>query len=79
MVKPFSCQCGAASIAFARQSSAFRSEISQDLKLVLQWWGEILKLKICEERPWFDQPSDVAHLFADARSTPPRIAAVLIR
>ena len=45
--------------------------------LALRWWLEVLRLQIKERRPWVAKGDKPLHLFCDARSTPPRVAAVL--
>ncbi len=51
--------------------------IGKALRTALLWWCEVLKYEICEERPWTMPRSSPLHLWVDARSTPPRCAAVL--
>ena len=51
--------------------------IGKALRTALLWWCEVLKFEICEERPWTMPRSSPLHLWVDARSTPPRCAAVL--
>ena len=53
--------------------------MGSDLELCLKWWHEVLQLEICQLRPWAVPHRQPLQLFADARSTPPRVAAVLIR
>lgn len=62
-----------------KQIRSRSSRIGAELDLALRWWHEVLCLGIAEERPWVENASKPVHIFADARSTPPRIAAVLIR
>ena len=50
-----------------------------EIEAALLWWRDVLQLEICEERKWRESPLKQIHLFADARSTPPHVAAVLIR
>ena len=45
--------------------------------LALRWWREVFELELCEQRPWAKDHRKQVHLFCDARSTPPRLAAVL--
>ena len=52
--------------------------IKRELSLALRWWQEVLAMGICEHREWYTNASKPLHLYSDARSTPPRIAAVLI-
>ena len=51
--------------------------VSAELKVALRWWRYVLSLNICEEHPWVESSSPLAHLYVDARSTPARCAAVL--
>jgi hypothetical protein len=59
------------------QAKCKSGRISKPLRLALQWWMEVLRLQLRENIPW--QGSDAApiEIFADARSTPPRVAAVM--
>ena len=50
-----------------------------EIEAALLWWHEVLQLEICEERKWRASPLRQVHMFADARSTPPHVAAVLMR
>ena len=45
--------------------------------MALKWWLAVLNLQIMEQRPWEAKGDKPLHLFCDARSTPPRVAAVL--
>ena len=49
-----------------------------ELQLALRWWQEVLKLQIVELKLWEQDEREQMHLFCDARSKPPRLAAVLI-
>ena len=53
------------------------NEIDAELRLALCWWREVLSLSLCEKRQWKEVQSPPVHLYCDARSTPPRVAAVL--
>ena len=44
----------------------------------LRWWEHVLTLEIAEQRSWNQRSLPPAHLYVDARSTPPRCAAVLL-
>ena len=46
-------------------------------EMALQWWLEVLRLGIKKRRLWMEKNDKPLHLFCDARSTPPRVAAVL--
>ncbi len=60
-----------------RQIKTKSGDIDAELELSLWWFLEILRMRIAEERPFRRSSEAVCHLFSDARSTPPRIAAVL--
>jgi len=62
-----------------RQVRARSSKISEELELALRWWLHALELGISEIRSWTQIQPKMAHLFVDARSTPPRVAAVLLK
>ena len=51
--------------------------VQQRLRVALEWWAEVLALELCETRAWVPDRREAAQLFVDARSTPPRVAAVL--
>ena len=51
--------------------------IGEELRLSLRWFLQVLELDIAEERRFVDEGLAPGHLFTDARSTPPRVAAVL--
>ena len=51
--------------------------MSDELRLVLLWFIELLEAGLVEARSWCEDDSEPARLFVDARSTPPRCAAVL--
>ena len=61
---------------FAQQHGSC-PRVKEPLRIALTWWLEILELGIHEVAAWEAHPMAAAHLFADARSTPPRVAAVL--
>ena len=50
---------------------------SQQLRVALEWWADVLALELCEVRAWVPDQREAAQLFVDARGTPPRVAAVL--
>ena len=52
--------------------------IDIELRLALEWWLEVLSLELCEAMPWQQQITKPMHMLCDARSTPPRVAAVLL-
>ena len=51
--------------------------VGPELRNALQWWVMVLRLPIVEQRSWTQDESEPLHLYVDARSTPPRCAAVL--
>lgn len=55
------------------------SKIGKELELALNWWLEVFKCDIKEERAWHHEAQRPIHIYTDARSTPPRVAAVLIK
>ena len=55
------------------------SAVDDQLKLALHWWLEVLQRGIKHMRPWVERDEKPVHMFCDARSTPPRVAAVLVR
>ena len=55
------------------------SAITAQLELSLEWWIEVLEKGITERREWQRERLRPVHLFCDARSTPPRVAAILLR
>ena len=61
------------------QEHARSSDINDQLQLALMWWLEVLNLDIAQFRPWVARSEKPVHMFCDARSTPPRVAAVLYK
>ena len=61
----------------ARQIRTRSGQIDRELELALRWWLQVLELEIAEERSFVEGRQPCVHLFSDARSTPPRVAAVL--
>ena len=47
------------------------------MKLALKWWRQALAKRWCEAVPW-SLATETVELFCDARSTPARMAAVLV-
>ena len=60
------------------QIKLHRHRLSEPLVLCLEWWHDLLQKELHITRPWQVKNSSPLHLFADARSTPPRIAAILV-
>ena len=67
------------SMCMLRLIKSKSGKIGQELRLALRWWIEVLELEINECRKWRGSQLPPVHLFCDARSTPPRIAAVLFK
>ena len=61
------------------QSKCKNSRMKHELALALSWWIEVLGNDLRQVRPWTKKGEDPVHLFGDARSSPPRVAAVLFR
>ena len=59
------------------QKFARDGRIASPLGIALRWWLRVLELDIVEDRSWHVPELPPARLFVDARSTPPRCAAVL--
>ena len=53
------------------------NRIGRPLELALHWWAQVLELRLHEVASWKQGDMPAAHMFCDARSTPPRAAAVL--
>ena len=54
-----------------------RSRWSQQLKLALRWWQEVLQMELQQHWTWHELPWPWGHLYCDARGDPAHIAAVL--
>ena len=61
------------------QSRTRNNFIKHELALALSWWIEVLGNDLKQIRPWDEKGDKQIHMFSDARSTPPRVAAVLFR
>ena len=48
------------------------------LETSLRWWRQALELQTSSLRPWAATGGSNCKMFVDARSTPPRVAAVLV-
>ena len=59
-----------------RQIKKSSSEIDTELEQCLFWWNEVLRLALSELKRWKSSPKSPVFLHCDARSTPPRVAAV---
>lgn len=65
---------------FAQQRSKSSSiTAGSALQTSLVWWLKALAEKVCEQRLWNMERKELLHMFVDARSTPPRVAAVLFK
>ncbi|CAK0791693.1 unnamed protein product, partial [Prorocentrum cordatum] len=53
------------------------NRIGRPLELALHWWAQVLELRLREVASWKQGDMPAAHMFCDARSTPPRAAAVI--
>ena len=53
-------------------------KVLKSLELALKWWLEVLQGDLQQCWTWSQIPKEWIHVCADARSTPPRIAAVII-
>jgi hypothetical protein len=53
-------------------------ELCPQLRLALTWWREALQSRWVESRSWVELARQTVFLFADARGSPPHLAAVLI-
>ncbi len=62
-----------------RQIHSKTADMQRPLAWALVWWLQVLELGIVEEQKWDGSKQQPVHLFCDARSTPPRVAAVMIR
>ena len=60
-----------------RKQHQWHSRLDAEITTALWWWRGVLDMGIREKRPWLGKACSPVHLFCDARSTPPRVAAVL--
>ena len=60
-----------------RQQRTRSSAIGEELQLALTWWLEVLQFNLCEKHLWQQVTQPCARMLCDARSHPPRVAAVL--
>ncbi len=51
--------------------------IGHELRLALEWWLQALQLQVTETRLWRQPRQKKGVMLCDARSVPPRVAAVL--
>ena len=61
-----------------KQSHSYATRCSSDVDAALEWWEDVLRFNLAQERGFAQAPAAPAWLFVDARSTPARIAAVLV-
>jgi len=60
------------------QQCGSSGKVDSELRLALRWWAEVLEAGIKETKIWRSPEVQPVRIYADARSTPPRIAAVII-
>ena len=53
--------------------------VGASLRLALEWWAQVLSCEVHEKIPLQLRPKPQVELFCDARSTPPRVAAVMYK
>ena len=53
--------------------------MTADLRVALTWWCWVLRNEVAEKRLWVERESRPLLLLVDARSTPARCAAVLVK
>ena len=63
---------------FAQQTT-HNGHVGPRLLSALKWWWEVLAFDVCESREWSRPRDPPCHLFVDAASSPPRLAAVLVK
>ena len=56
------------------QISNMRSCVSDELRVALLWWCNVIELDIVEERFWEYPEAPVAHLFVDASGKKSRLS-----
>ena len=59
------------------QKSKYNGDMDNNLDRSLEWWIEVLSLRLAELREWDAVQENPVHLFCDASSTPPHLGAVL--
>ena len=59
------------------QKSKRDGEIDIELRAALEWWLDVLRMGVCELRPWDKSYDTPVHLFVDASGSPPYLGAVL--
>jgi len=52
-------------------------DVGPHLEVALDWWLDVLSTNMSETRAWQTNTTRPVNLLCDARSTPPRVAAVL--
>ena len=60
-----------------QQSRGRASAVGPQLRLALRWWQEVFTHNLEQLWAWNRVPTKWAHVYADARGSPPRVAAVL--
>ena len=59
------------------QKSRRDGVVDAELGKALTWWGDVLRLQICELHCWEKPTSAPVHLFVDASGSPPYLGAVV--
>ena len=59
------------------QQKSRSGRLTPALRKALQWWCEILSLRIAEKRSWHAPETGPVHLFCDAAGDPAHLGAVL--
>jgi hypothetical protein len=74
----FVCSCFAdSSRPIFDQKSRRDGALGGELRAALEWWRDVLRLRICELRRWEKVVSPPVHLFVDASGSPPYLGAVV--
>jgi len=64
---------------FYAQIKKRTAEIDVHLATTIEWWIEVLQEGLCERRAWQVAQQRPIYMYCDARSTPPRAAAVIAK
>ena len=65
--------------AIFAQHTTHNGHVGPRLLSALKWWKEVIAHDVCELREWCRPCDPPCHLFVDAASSPPRLAAVLVK
>ena len=60
------------------QKSKRNGLIDPELRRALQWWDQILRMKVAERLAWQQADTYEVHMFCDAAGSPAHLAAVLL-